>query len=126
MNIPTATVVVAITHRGLPVNTVGGEASSFERTYYMKDKFKELLGDGSARVSVGVDEKFNGPSGTYSSVSLRVNVTLTCDQAEKVIDKAAEEALNVGLGFLDKHASTATSMLLSHLEAIEQSQRERG
>lgn len=110
-------------HRGLVVQSVGGEAASFVRTYYMKDKFKELIGDGNARVSIGADARYNGPPGTYSSVSLRSNVTLTCDQTEKIIDTASEMALNQNLGFLDKHAPTAMAMLKSHIETIEKSER---
>jgi hypothetical protein len=81
------------------------------------DAYKKIIGDGNARVSVGLDESIGGPYG-YSSVKLRFNVTMSCDQNEEALEKAAELGFQDAVKFLDDHIDSAHKLLTSHLERV--------
>ena len=121
---PSMTINVEVRDKVGAVRKVAGLPATFTQTHYitqehpMADEFKKLLGDGNARVSVGVDERFSGPSGTYSSASVRVNITLNCDQSKDTIDKAAELAFEYASDFLDRHAVPTARLLKRHLDEI--------
>lgn len=116
--IPTLTVVVEVTDRAGMVRKVCGLPATYTQTHYMTDEFKKLLGDQNARVSVGLDERFSGPSGTYSSASVRVNLTLNCGQDKKTIEEATKMAFDYASDFLDRHAVPAVKLLNRHLDEI--------
>lgn len=118
MNTPTATIEVETLDRHGIVLKVDGKPTTYKQVHYMKDEFKQLLGDAQARVSIGVDERFSGPSGSYSSVSVRVNITLSCDQSQAKIDAATKMAFDYASGFLDGHAVPAMKLLNKHLETM--------
>lgn len=112
------TIVVEIVDRAGMVRTVRGLPATYTQTHYMTDEFKKLLGDQNARVSVGLDERFSGPSGTYSSASVRVNLTLNCDQSKETIEEATKMAFDYASDFLDRHAVPAAKLLNRHLDEI--------
>jgi hypothetical protein len=99
-----------------PINKIRGRDATYKETYYMKDEFKTILGDGQARVSVGLDEKIGGRN--YSSAAVRVNVTLSCDQSADTIKKATEMAFNTAAEFLDTHLPPAVRLLDQHISDI--------
>lgn len=81
------------------------------------DEYKKIIGDGNARVSVGLDESIGGPYG-YSSVKLRFNITMACDQNRDSIQKASELGFQEGVQFLEDHVESAHKLLVSHLERV--------
>jgi hypothetical protein len=113
-----AEVNVETTAQGSLVNTIDGEDATYTEIENLRDKYKVLLGDGQARVSLGVDERVSGPHGTYSSVSVRVSVTLSCDQSEEGISKASDLAIRKASSLLDQHLPIAVRKLRRHLRAI--------
>ncbi len=121
---PSMTINVEVRDKVGAVRKVAGLPATFTQTHYitqehpMADEFKKLLGDGNARVSVGVDDRFSGPSGTYSSASVRINITLNCDQSKETIDKASTLAFEYASDFLDRHAVPAAKLLKRHLDEI--------
>lgn len=119
MNIPKLDISVETTDRKGRVYTVGNRPATYTEVHYMKDdEFKAVLGDAQARVSIGLDEKFPGPSGTYSSVGIRINITVSCDQSKNVIDKTTELAFDYASLFLDSYALPAVRLLNKHLNEI--------
>ena len=94
-------------------NLIADHPFSWEQTM-AKDKYKALLGDGNARVSMSMSEKMGGPYG-YSSVSINVSVSVNCNQDENTIAKAQDAAFTeVALG-LDTWFEKAHKILNSHL-----------
>jgi hypothetical protein len=65
----------------------------------MSDPVKKVLGDGKARVSVSLAHKVGGPH--YSSVSLSVNVSLSCGQDTDNVEEARELALAMATEFIE-------------------------
>lgn len=65
------------------------------------DELKGILGDEKAKVSVSLGHKIGGPH--YSSVSLYVSVSLTCDQSEDSVTKAKEIATESTMSFIDEY-----------------------
>ncbi len=116
--VPTLTVAVDTSDRKGTIRTIEGLPATYTEIHYMKDAFKGLLGDAQARVSIGLDEKFPGPSGTYSSVGIRISVTVSCDQSKESIDKTTELAFDYASDFLDRHAVTAVRLLNKHFDAV--------
>lgn len=114
------TVNVATVVNGQEIGTSRGNDVSYTNTYYeselMKDKYKALIGDGQMRVSIGVDEKIGGPH--YSSVSVRVNITASCDQNADTARALQEELFQDAQIFLDGHIEHGMKMLDGHLRAF--------
>ena len=79
------------------------------------DKYKAIMGDCSARVTVGLDESIGGPYG-YSNAKIRVSVTLSCDQSEESMEKAKRYALDECLTFIEDRIGTSYKQLTDHLE----------
>jgi hypothetical protein len=105
-------------NHGEIVSTVNGElATRTIKTMRTSDKYKSLMGDGHARVSVRMDENMGGPYG-YSSVKIGINVSLVCDQNEKSIADASQACLTEAMNFIDATMPTAHKMLVEHLELI--------
>ena len=101
---------------GNPIAMIGDTVVSYTRTEMkQKDDYQKLLGDGNARVSVGLGEKIGGPYG-YSSVDVRVNVTLTCNQDEGTLTNAAHLAFRECVAVVDDIVDKSMVMLRSHLE----------
>jgi hypothetical protein len=103
--------VTLIDRRG-QIAIIDGEPFSFVETLYMptnKDKYKTLLGDTNAKVSVGLSVKLSGAG--YSSASISVNVSLSCDQTEDTVTRAKDFALEECAGFISAHGPSITQML---------------
>lgn len=102
----------------IPIASVNGEPAS-RRIQAMRtnDKYKALMGDGNARVNVGVDESIGGPYG-YSSVKIRVSVTLSCDQNEETVKQAERACLDECLVFIEDNVGAAYAMLSNHLDLL--------
>ncbi len=91
------------------------EIVSYERTAVIqKDKYKKILGDSNARVSVSFSERMGGAYG-YSSVSTNVTVTINCNQDTNTIRKAQEMAFEEAVGFTEDCFGKAVHMLNAHL-----------
>lgn len=100
---------------GIPIAMVGDAVASYTRTEMnRKDEYSEIIGDGKAKLSMGLGEKIGGPYG-YSSVDVRVNVTLTCNQDEKTLADAAHLAFKECIAVLDDSVDQAMAMLKVHL-----------
>lgn len=79
-----------------------------------KDEYRDILGDGSARVSVSLGEKVGGPYG-YSNVMINVTTTLGCNQDEETVARAHALAFQQNVQVLDDHFQTAYQLLEAHL-----------
>lgn len=106
-----------------PVSKINNEDVTYTQVTYevpehMKDKYKQLLGDMQARVSMSVDEKIGGPG--YSSVGVHAAVTLSCNQDEESIKKASELAFAEAMRLVDEKVVYTYEVLLGHLRSIEQ------
>lgn len=101
--------------------TIGQHIATYHDTHYEstmtpKDDFKKLLGDAQARVSIGMDEKIAGPH--YSSVSIRINITASCDQKTDVIREMQELLTKEAMAYLEGHYEVAVERLRDHLKHL--------
>jgi hypothetical protein len=101
--------------------TVGQHITTYRDTYYespmtTKDEFKKMLGNAQARVSIGMDEKIAGPH--YSSVSIRVNITASCDQSAEVIRDMQELLTKEAMTYLEGHYEAAVERLRQHIDHL--------
>jgi hypothetical protein len=101
--------------------TIGPHIATYRDTHYesimaSKDEYKQLLGDAQARVSIGMDEKIAGPH--YSSVSIRVNITVSCDQETESIRRAQEMLTKEAMAYLEGHYEQAMERLREHLKHL--------
>jgi hypothetical protein len=78
------------------------------------DRFAALNPEGPASVTVGLEEKLSGPSGTYSSVAVHISVTARCDQNEAAIVQARDVLFKEGLQALEHYMRPALNLLLEH------------
>lgn len=101
---------------GYPIIESGGQLAS-RKVQIMRDndKYKAILGDGNARVNVGLDESIGGPYG-YSSVKIRMSVTLTCDQNAESVQQAKQYCFDECMDFIEGNLGIAHKMLVDHLE----------
>jgi hypothetical protein len=110
-----------------PVEEIDGVLATWEGTQNMDPKtmvkkpgapnrFSVLNGTGPAVVRVGIEEKVSGPTGTYSSVSVRVEVSAHCDQSEASIQRAHQLLFDEGTRALDGYMDTALELLNRHLQ----------
>jgi hypothetical protein len=101
---------------GNPIAKIGDQMASYTKTEIKQsDKYNKLVGDGLARVSIGFGEKIGGPYG-YSSVDVRVNVTLTCNQDEKTLTDASHLAFQECINVADDIVDQSMTVLRNHLE----------
>lgn len=108
------------------VHELGGKTVSWEGTQRMDpkklpagkraDRFACLNPEGPARVKVGLEEKLSGPTGTYSSISVRIEISARCDQNERALGEAQSVLYEEGLKSLDHYINPALSMLIEHTE----------
>jgi hypothetical protein len=107
------------------VQQLAGQLASWEGTQRMDpkqmmgkkaDRFAALNNKGDAKVLVGVEEKLSGPSGTYSSVTVRVEISARCDQNEKSVSETHELLFTEGLKALEFYMTPALNMLINHTE----------
>lgn len=103
------------------IYTIGQHIATYHDTHYEsvmsnKDDFKQLLGDAQTRVSIGMDEKIAGPH--YSSISIRVNITVSCDQSTDTIRRAQEMLTKEGMAYLEGHYEQAVERLREHLKHL--------
>lgn len=100
---------------GITIDEIDGEPlSKGFKIVREKDEYKALLGDGNARVSVGFDENIGAPYG-YSSVKIRVNVSINCDQNRDTIQKATSMAFDECVACADDVIKKAYDVLVVHL-----------
>ncbi len=100
---------------GNTIDSVGNEKASYTRTEVKeKDEYQKILGDGNARVSVGLDEKIGGPG--YSSVGIRINVGINCNQDCETIEKAYGLAFRECVTIMDEIVDKSIQMLRSHIQ----------
>jgi hypothetical protein len=117
-------VVVSTIVNKWPTAEINGKRVSWEGTQRMDpkmargDKFAMLNADGAASVKVAVEEKVSGPSGSFSSISVRVEISSRCNQDEKTIAEAHETLFTEGLRALEHYASPALAMLLDHIKKV--------
>ncbi len=78
------------------------------------DRFKALIGDGNATVTVGTDM---GLKNYGRGVSVMVSVSLACNQDEQTINAAVELAASAGRYYAHKFQSEGESELRAKLEA---------
>lgn len=108
---------------------INGEPASWEMTHVNKielpgkggpktDKLSAVRGAGDSEVRVAMDERFGGPSGTYSSVSVRIEISAKCGQSDVETRKTSEILYGECVRFLESHAPAAVDLLHSHLERI--------
>jgi len=101
---------------GEEIKYIGDVMASHTKTEVKTgDLYAEVYGNGAARVSVGLGEKIGGPYG-YSSVDVRVNVTLTCNQDEETLTRAAHLAFRECVSVTDDIIDKSMTMLKHHLE----------
>lgn len=111
--------VVVYGHEGELLTTgASGEPISWERREVKKsDKYKKIYGDGNARVNVGLSETLGGPYG-FSSVQVRVSVSVSCNQDVETVREAEGMLLADCMAFVDDTMTTAHDMLCTHLDQI--------
>lgn len=85
------------------------------------DRLEALLGDGKAKIEVGIVETMGGPYG-YSSVKIQATVSLTCDQSVGKLREAQACALDECLLLIDEHIQTAHAALCEHLALLNPSE----
>lgn len=76
----------------------------------------DILEKGDAVVRVALEEKLSGPERTYSSVTVRVEVQVTCQQASETIKTAQDILFDECTGAVERYIGPAQQMLISHLE----------
>lgn len=107
--------VTTFDHNGDVVDSIGEHDTTYEETIILaKDKFKQLLGDNNARVSISVSSKMGGPYG-YSAVSVNCSVTLSCNQDDETIQKAKMMAFQEDISFLDETMGHCMRLLNAQL-----------
>lgn len=107
-----------------PIDSLGGRPATWEWTQRMDPKkiaagkkgakFSCLQDDGAAEVRVAVEEKLSGPSGTYSSVSVRIEISARCHSDEESIDAARDLLFNESLKAVAHYMNPAINMLQDH------------
>lgn len=97
--------------------TVWEDLRSFPVMEESMAKVQDLIGDGQARYSFGVELAL---SDFGNKASCHVNVTLTCDQSEEGVTAAGEEAKRIALKHVALGREAAEQMLLEAIERLEQ------
>ncbi len=107
------------------VPTLGGKQATWEATQRMditeikknkKNAFANINAEGRAGVRVAVEEKISGPSGTYSSVSVRIEIAARCDQDEASITHCRDVLAQEAMKALDWYAGPAVQLLGEHVQ----------
>jgi hypothetical protein len=78
------------------------------------DPYAKLNPAGPAEVRVGFEEKLSGPSGTYSTISVRIEVAVRCEQSEAGIAAARELLVKEGVKALEFYMGPALNLLIEH------------
>lgn len=71
---------------------------------------------GTARVGFSLEESISGPSGTFSSVRIRVDLSVQCAQNEAEIRKATDILYRESAHLVDHYANPAMQLLIEHIE----------
>jgi hypothetical protein len=79
-------------------------------------EFGDLDASGPARLTFGMEEKLSGPSGTFSTVSVRVELSVQCAQNEEQIRRAAGLLQGEVAHLADHYINPAMELLLEHVE----------
>jgi hypothetical protein len=109
--------VLVVDGNGNTIEKVGDELVSWEKTVVRKkDEYKQVLGDGNARVTVSISEKIGARS--YSNLSVHVSVTLRCNQDAETIRAAEDLAFQEAVAFMDDTVDRAYQLLTVHLDRI--------
>lgn len=102
---------------------LGNKKATYEGTQHVntrslsgRRKFDCLREEGGTEVRVGVEEKISGPSGTYSSVSVKVEIASRCNTDEVSIEQARDALFKEALGAVDHYMNQASNLLMEHTE----------
>lgn len=79
------------------------------------DRFSSLNPEGPCEVRVAVDEKLSGPKNSFSSVSVRVEISARCDQNEETIEKARDVLFKECMSATAHYMNPALDMMMEHL-----------
>ncbi len=121
-------VIATTTISGYVVKELGGKRVSWQETHYMDenrlakqrpDRFAMLKADGASEVRVAVEEKMGGPQGTFSSTSVRIEISVRCDQKEAEI-RAAHRLL------FEEAKSATEHYMPSLIQALEDHAERKG
>lgn len=83
------------------------------------DKLGALNTAGPAEVRLGLEEKLSGPSGTYSSVSVRLELKVNCAQSNAEVQAATELLYAEGARLLNHYINPAMDLLVEHVKRHE-------
>jgi hypothetical protein len=120
-------VSVATVIEGWVVEQLGGKLVTWEGVQRLDpkkhptlvrkpDRFASLNPDGPCEVRVAVDEKLGGPKNSFSSVSVRVEISARCNQDEESIEKARDVLFKEGLRAVAHYMNPALDMLVEHTQ----------
>lgn len=123
------TIRASVETRDLAGNVIDDVESSWEATMTTKhptkhDALASLLGDGKAKVEVTLSDKVGGPA--YSSTTVYVTITLSCNQDEKTVMRAASEAQTMAASLLSEYIEDASKTLLHRVEHMAETARKAG
>lgn len=110
--------VTTIVHN-VPVEIIDNKYATWEGTQRVPtkpiDRFAALNPSGSTEVKIALEEKLSGPSGTYSSVAVRIEISARCDQTTAAIHKATEVLFDEGSKALHHYIQPAMALLHEHV-----------
>ncbi len=116
----TLVVSVATVVRNLPIELINGKYATWEGVQHVQqkkgDRFAALNPSGAAEVRVGLEEKLNGPSGSYSSVTVNISITARSDQTEEAVKRAADVLFVEVTKALHHYVTPAYNLLIEHIE----------
>jgi hypothetical protein len=108
---------------GMPATWEGTEMSTLDELKKKAamnkkpgDKYAVLDPQGPAEIRVGLEEKVSGPSGTYSSVTVFVQVQLRTAQTPEAVKKGIDLAHSECVQALERYIDPALTLLCAHLE----------
>lgn len=75
--------------------------------------------DGASEVKVGIEHKLNGPQGTYSSVSVRIEISGRTDTEEEKIRAGVETLYNEADRAIDHYLDPQHALLCQRARSKE-------
>ena len=100
--------------QGLPLKAPARPAVAAQPP--QRDRLGSVLDpNGPAEVMVGLEEKLSGPQGTYSSVTVSIQVKVHCAQTDESVRRASELLYDEGARVLEHHVGPAMELLMMHI-----------
>lgn len=116
----TVYVQVLSTYDRYPVEYLSGQLASWDGNTHMPiskaDRLKGLNEQGPAEVRVSLEEKQSGPQGTFSSTSVRIEVSVRCLQDERTVEAAHTALYDIGHKALEQYLKRQMTVLYEHAE----------